>query len=909
MATITLSRSFSFLDPQDWSWDVTQATGSSMVISDGVHTQSFGGRFVYFGDYVSGTVTSSTFRLNGATVYSATGMNKSLAELAEFAMTEGDTLETYAYVLDGNDTLLGSTGNDTLLGFAGDDLIDGRGGADIMIGGVGNDTYVVDNIGDQVQELAGEGIDTVNIAIAVAKGSYTLGANVENGKLTNAVAFDLTGNALNNTLTGNAAANRLDGGLGADTLNGGAGNDTYVVDNLGDLVIDSAGIDTVEASISYTLAAGLENLKLTGSQAINGTGNAAANLLDATQNSAANVLTGGKGNDTYLLGAGDTAVELFNEGIDLVQTSLSHTLGANLENLTLLGNAAINGTGNELANVITGNSGDNVLDGGDGVDTLQGGAGNDTYSVSLTATNALQDKVIEALNQGTDTLRVTGGTSGAKLATLVLGANLENLDAGQTGAVLLNLTGNTAGNELIGNDADNLLSGLAGDDILRGGLGNDTLNGGVGSDQMFGGQGNDTYYVDSIGDSVVELAGEGTDTVNIAIAVAKGSYTLGANVENGKLTNTVAFDLTGNALNNQLTGNAAANVLDGGAGADTMNGGAGNDTYYVDDIGDVIIDSAGLDTVISSISFDLQGSTLENLTLTGSNAINATGNALANVLDGWQNSAANLLTGGKGNDTYVVGAGDTVVEGLNEGTDLVQAHVSFTLGANLENLTLMGSAPIDGTGNALNNTIIGNASDNRLDGGAGVDKLQGGVGNDTYLVDLTAANALQDSIIERVGEGVDTVLVRGGTLGLASKTITLGANLDNLDISDTNAGVRLNLVGNTLDNVLTGNSAQNVFTGGRGHDAFRFDALDQLGNTLDTRDTITDFKSGEDLLDFTRLGDFRVVQGDAAFTGGYQLKLVGGVLYGTLDNDDQADFQIVLTGVKSLTQDDLMPLT
>ncbi|MEJ5864770.1 calcium-binding protein [Pseudomonas farsensis] len=908
MATITLSRTFSFLDAQDWGWNVTQATSTSMVISDGIHTQTFGGRFVYFGDMVSGVVSTSTFRMNGALVYTVTGMNKSLAELAEFALTEGDTLETYAYVLDGDDTLLGSAGNDTLLGFAGNDLLDGRAGADLMRGGDGDDTYVVDNIADQVEELANEGTDTVKVAIA-SSGSYTLGANIENGTLTNRVAYDLTGNGLDNILIGNAAANRLDGGLGADTMDGGAGNDTYVVDNADDRIIDSAGIDTVESSIAYTLAAGLENLTLTGNAAINGSGNDAANILDGTRNSAANVLTGGKGNDTYLLGANDTAVEAFNEGVDLVQTSFSRTLGANIENLTLLGSADINGTGNDLANIIIGNSGDNVLDGAGGVDTLQGGAGDDTYIVALTATNALQDRVIEAAAAGTDTLRLTGGATGIKLVTQVLGANLEHLDAQQTGAALLNLTGNTADNEIIGNDADNVIQGLAGNDTLRGGLGNDTLDGGLGVDQMFGGEGNDTYTVDNVADTVVELADQGTDTVKIAIALAKGSYTLGANVENGTLINKVAFDLTGNALDNILTGNAAANVLNGGAGADTMNGGAGNDTYYVDDTGDVIIDSAGVDTVISSISFDLQNSTLENVVLTGSTAINATGNALANLLDGSQNSAANQLAGGKGNDTYVVGAGDTVVEGFNEGIDLVQANVSFTLGANVENLTLLGSSAIDGTGNGLKNIIIGNDGDNRLDGGAGVDTLRGGDGNDSYFVDLTAANALEDQVVELAGQGSDTLHVRGGTAGLASKTIALGANLENLDVSATAAGVRLNLVGNALDNVLVGNSAQNVFTGGRGSDVFRFDALDQLGKGVAGRDTITDFKSGEDLIDLSAIGNFQLIDSSADFTGAFQIKLVQGVLQGTLEGSLEPGFEIALTGVKSLAQADFLALT
>ena len=230
-----------------------------------------------------------------------------------------------------------------------------------MIGGAGNDSYVVDNAGDIVTEVAAGGTDSVQASV-----TYTLGAEVENLTLTGTGAINGTGNALDNGLTGNTGANRLDGGLGADTMTGGGGNDTYVVDNAGDVVVEAAsgGTDTVESSVTYTLGAEVENLTLTGTAAINGTGNALNNML--TGNAAANVLTGGAGNDTLNGGAGidtlvggagndiyvvdvlgDIVTELASEGTDQVQTALTYTLGANLENLTLTGSAAVNGTGND----------------------------------------------------------------------------------------------------------------------------------------------------------------------------------------------------------------------------------------------------------------------------------------------------------------------------------------------------------------------------------------------------------------------------------------------------------------------------------------------------------------------------------------------------------------------------------
>jgi Ca2+-binding RTX toxin-like protein len=297
-------------------------------------------------------------------------------------------------------------------------------------------------------------------------------------------------------------------------------------------------------------------------------------------------MSGGEGDDTYVVeNTGDRVIENPGQGTDTVQSSITYTLGSNLENLTLTGTSAINGTGNELNNVLIGNSasntltggsGDDTLNGGSGADKLIGGLGNDTYIVDNT-----KDVVTEALNEGTDTVQSS--------ITYTLGQNVENLTL--TGTSAINGTGNTLNNVLTGNSGANILTGYAGDD---------TLNGGAGADKLIGGLGNDTYVVDNTGDIVTEALNEGTDTVQSSI-----TYTLGANVENLVLTGTSAINGTGNTLSNVLTGNSGANVLSGGSGNDTLNGGAGNDTLDGGTGADTLDGGAGNDTLKGGVGNDL----------------------------------------------------------------------------------------------------------------------------------------------------------------------------------------------------------------------------------------------------------------------------------------------------------------
>lgn len=708
-------------------------------------------------------------------------------DTVEASTTWGLGAEIENLVLTGNGAIDGSGNSlaNALYGNAAANRLDGGGGADTMRGYAGDDTYLVGGADDVVIEEAGDGLDTIE----TTDSSWVLGSNIENLTLTYWGDSNGTGNELNNTLLGNEYRNRLDGAAGADTLVGGGGDDTYVVDTTLDVINESAGggTDTVESSASWVLTAELENLTLTGTSAVDGTGNAAANTLRG--NSANNVLDGGAGNDTMVGGAGDdtyvmsastdVVTELANEGTDTVQTAFTFTLLANVENLALIGNGAINGTGNTLNNMLSGNSSANVLDGGKGADTLAGGAGDDTYVVDNAA-----DVLTENANEGTDSVRAA--------TSWTLGANVENLTLTRVGG----------GDSATGNALDNLLVGTSGAN---------RIDGGAGADRMTGGAGNDTYVVDTTGDVVVEAVGEGTDTVESSMA-----YTLGANLENLTLTGTGALTATGNALANVLRGNAGNNVLDGGAGADTMYGGTGDDVFRVDNIGDVINERVdeGTDRVEAVIAYTL-GITVENLTLTGSSAINGTGNSVANVLVG--NAAANkldgaagddtldggagadTLIGGRGNDVFIVdNAGDSLTENAAEGTDTVRSSVGWTLGANLENLSLIGSASINGTGNTLANVLSGNTGSNvlaglagadTLDGGAGIDTLNGGAGADTYLFAR--------------GHGQDTVQDNDTTSGVKDK-VQFAAGIAQADLTYSH-------VGNNLEALINGTSDKLVF--------------------------------------------------------------------------------------------------
>ena len=392
---------------------------------------------------------------------------------------------------------IGGSGIDTITGNAGANILNGGTDAlaDTLIGGLGIDTYIINSATDNITELVGGGVGDR----AKASVSFILAAgdNIEFLETTNAAlltAINLTGNEIAQTITGSAGANILNGGTDAltDTLIGLGGNDTYVINSINDNITEAAGggtADRARASVSFILAAGdniefLETTNAAGVGLINLTGNeiaqsiignAGANILNGGIDAVSDTLTGGLGNDTYIINTSSDLISEFVAGglADVVKASVSFTLANDdyIETMQTTDAAlltAINLTGNGIRQVITGNAGVNILNGGVDVvaDTLAGGLGNDTYII-----NTSSDLITEF---------VSGGTADVVQASVsfVL-ANDDYIEVMQTtNAALLtaiNLTGNALTQSITGNAGANILNGAGGNDILTGGLGADSF--------------------------------------------------------------------------------------------------------------------------------------------------------------------------------------------------------------------------------------------------------------------------------------------------------------------------------------------------------------------------------------------------------------------------------------------------
>ncbi|WP_052248989.1 M10 family metallopeptidase [Leisingera sp. ANG-Vp] len=376
--------------------------------------------------------------------------------------------------------------------------------------------------------------------------------------------------------------------------------------------------------------------------------------------------------------------------------------GTVLENvITGAGNDVI--TGNQANNSLEGRDGDDSLYGGAGSDTLRGGNGNDRLEGNDGADTLYG-------HGGHDTLR--GGGSGD-----VLGGGFGNdYVRGDGGSD--SLTGGNGNDTLTGNSGADTLDGGANQDTLFGGNGNDVLDGGGNADKLDGGDGDDIYWVNHSGDTVIEDAGEGTDTVNSSVSFDLSAH--GDHIENLVLTGTGDLDGTGNTASNVITGNDGSNSLTGNAGNDTLNAGEGDD---------ILSGGSGADRLVG-------------------------------------NQGNDSLSGGTGGDTLVAGNGNDTLIGFNQNDALYGGNGNDSLKGGSGNDTLFG-------GNN-NDFLTGGFGDDAMTGGSGADTFEFklnhdtatitdfGTGSDTLLLGGFGLSSEADALSNASQAGSDVVFDFGG---------------------------------------------------------------------------------------------------------------------------------------------------
>nr|WP_269139441.1 calcium-binding protein [Burkholderia stagnalis] len=689
----------------------------------------------------------------------------------------------------GNDELHGDEGNDRLLGEAGHDRIFGEAGDDVIWGGDGDDVLVGFTASNDAKQWLAYG-ESDNDTLYGGNGNDSMYGGLGNDYLDGGNDDDF--------LDGGDGDDRLFGGAGNDELNGGNGHDVLSGESGNDKIFGGVGNDTIwggdgdDILVGFT-ASNEAKQSLAAWETDDDTiyGGAGNDLImgglgnDLLYGEAGNdELQGGDGNDR--LYGGDGNDRLFGQvgndilyggaGDDLLVGFTAHneakrTLGPGESDDDYL-------YGGDGRDTLLGGLGDDYLDGGAGADHMEGGQGNDTYIV-----NSVNDVILEFANEGYDTV--------ISSANYILNANLEELRLVE--GFNINGTGNALDNRIVGNSADNILDGV------------------TGADTMIGGKGNDTYYVDNVGDRVVELAGEGIDTVQ-----SKISYALGDHVEN---LNLLDFGKPEKGLVDGapvlVYGYPKANELDymQGDAVPTFQG-----TCALTSIanlltqigtptteGEVVrraIDNQWAVTSPAATDYQRGGSNyIQQQALLKSYGI------ANNLLAGYDEHAiANLVRSGRGvilalnagrlwaDGAYldnggvnhvvtvtgaVYGEADGALKGFyiadsgRQSISDMTRYLSiqdFRSAANVPNTYAIYTAEalklwnedIDGTGNALDNTIIGNRGNNVLDGGAGNDILVGGLGNDTYRFGRGSGrdtireddDTLGNSDVIRVGGGV-----------------------------------------------------------------------------------------------------------------------------------------------------------
>ncbi|MBB4082710.1 beta strand repeat-containing protein [Brevundimonas lenta] len=681
--------------------------------------------------------------------------------------------------------IVGASAGDQLYGMGGADVLQGQGGNDTLEGGDGTDTavfrgarsaYTITATSFGAIVSGPDGVDTLTgiERLQFDDGLYSLaGAPLPSTTNGTAGADTINGTAGVNTVYGEGGDDTIRGAAGDDIIDGGAGTDTAVFSGLRSAysITTISGVTTVTGPDGSDTLTNVERLQFDDGlflwngapvpMAINGTSdgdiivaNAGSDIVAAgdgddviTGAAGDDLIDGGAGTDTAIFTDAPTTVTVEGgvvtvtgpDGTDILTSVERLRFGAMEVSVQALlansrfgsstGETLVGGSSSEALfglagdDTLNGAGGDDTLNGGAGVDVLNGGAGFDTvdYGSAASGVTARLD-ILRATNDG------DGGTDTFYLVEAITGSAFNDL--------------------LVGGIGDNTLRGGLGADLLLGQDGNDTLWGGSGvSNTLQGGLGDDRYVLEAL-DSVVEVAGQGTDTVEARI----NAYNLANNVENLIYGGTGAFSGTGNALNNVMTGGAGDDLLRGRGGIDSLVGGSGIDTADYSqaaagvharlDVMRAVNDGDGatdtytsIEAILGSAFNDtLVGGVLGDRLSGGLGADTLLGMLGDDVLAGGQ-GLANQLQGGLGDDLYVLDAYDTIVELAGEGIDTIEAHVgAHVMAANVEKMFYVGNNKFYGTGNAGDNIITGGVGDDILKGMGGFDQLFGGAGQDEVQV-------------------------------------------------------------------------------------------------------------------------------------------------------------------------------
>jgi Ca2+-binding RTX toxin-like protein len=813
------------------------------------------------------------------------GINAGGGENTIFGGAGNDTLQggndNDAIVADDDDT---QDGNDVVFGHGGDDLIVGLDGDDVLAGGAGNDAL-----------FGGDGDDLLDGADSSA--SNDLGVDwLDGGSGLDVAILNFSGATMGQTLVASAmmSAEGHTSSNGTHVRNveqidftGSAGDDVMIMDTpMEGVFVASGGFDRLIVDMSSVtsdvfawpyngvsgggnIGWGTEfgsfnfehNFAFTGVDSMTYLGSPQRDRVWGTigddylfggagddqlvSMGGTDFVDGGVGIDTFTFDFSATSTpEVFVAADAMSATGFTFSNGCHVqngENYQLQ-----SGSGDDVA-VITQLQGYNAWMAGGGLDHLEldiayvtqgvtfiGGDGDAPgWTARLywgTLSNTIYDN--ELRMNSVESYEVTTGSGNDQL----FGASLDDRFVANAGADVI-----------YGRGGDDRLFGGSGDDNLNGEAGDDYLDGGAGADAMRGGGGNDVYIVADAGDSFIEAANEGVDTL-----ISAFTQTLSMNFENLTLSGLAAINGTGNGSNNVLIGNGAANILigdagadtlDGGAGADTMSGGLDNDTYYADNAGDLVTESAGQgsDTVHSTLAAYTLTANVENLIL-DAGALNGTGNGLNNTLTG--NSGVNTLSGGDGNDTLNGGLGVDTVSG-GAGADIFiyalgDGNGAMDGGDGADTLNLS-----DGAAGAILNATWNGAALTLLAGNTlvSIETINANLGGGVDWLIYSSTDAVSVNLSTGAASGFASVAGIERVIGGSGNDTLTGDGADNrLDGSagdDTLAG------GGGIDTLIGGDGAD-VISGGLGNDSIQAGAGNDtinwaLGENRDTIDGGADF--------------------------------------------------------------------